>query len=762
MIIGKALELRVKRLTKREKKNNKLAGDNILANNIKTSTKSVARKTGIVAINVIEDVLISFFTFIVTHFFLLLIILALILPTVVLSLEGVAIALDGQSLSIRGSGGTPSSYDTFSQAETKTQALLKDNMLLLLALHGASGNQVIQDEIDNYAKANNIKYDYQWSKGSNGFLSGTEWCAATAKGTLNKHIENNVNGETRLVATYINGTTTTVTEKLQEISGNTFPASDCADLGISDATRVLADGEYDTKCGVYANYWGEFHCKYVRAHYLANANLKSFDYSSREKPSVSKYVRDGVIRVETESRYQPKLGDIITFCWGTGARWSHVGLVYDYRDGNVISYEGNMGSSVLGTRSTPLDDASIGFIFEIDYIGLERDFGVPSVSADGTQSEFDINKYIPAQAKALGVSNLKDTTQVLDVVCKGTKCTITNYNKTSNKWLKGNIETDGVIGRNGLGTIGDSDDDVHEGSGKTPKGAYYLGVNFGGFGVPVDNLKIAWKDVTKKQAWWGTSKSGGTHPNQYYEANEPEVEADRNEDLTAYSTGSYKYSVLIEYNYGSAFKQNKGSAFFLHVKGNETTAGCVATSEDSMLKIIKWLDKSKKPMIFIHLEDKGVLSASRTVTKSVRGATEKATTSTDAANQVVSLMTKADLVSAGNTGAEWFKKTYPAVWEWEQNVLSKYCETYVHSVSKTTIVQKPCFTYYSESVLPGGGLNIPGRTHADGFVVDGNGYIVLAGSASQKERGLIVPTPFGRLGKVYDECDNASFDVYTE
>ena len=38
------------------------------------------------------------------------------------------------------------------------------------------------------------------------------------------------------------------------------------------------------------------------------------------------------------------------------------------------------------------------------------------------------------------------------------------------------------------------------------------------------------------------------------------------------------------------------------------------------------------------------------------------------------------------------------------------------------------FTYYSERVLPGGGLRIPGRHTEDGFVKDGDGYIVLASS----------------------------------
>lgn len=71
------------------------------------------------------------------------------------------------------------------------------------------------------------------------------------------------------------------------------------------------------------------------------------------------------------------------------------------------------------------------------------------------------------------------------------------------------------------------------------------------------------------------------------------------------------------------------------------------------------------------------------------------------------------------------------------------------------------FTYYSQSVLPGSGLNIPGRhVNADGYVADGDGYIVLAGSA---EKGTIFATPFGYMGKIYDRGTTGNhLDVYVQ
>ena len=80
------------------------------------------------------------------------------------------------------------------------------------------------------------------------------------------------------------------------------------------------------------------------------------------------------------------------------------------------------------------------------------------------------------------------------------------------------------------------------------------------------------------------------------------------------------------------------------------------------------------------------------------------------------------------------------------------------------------YGWYSQNVLPGGGLNelnANGR-HVDdstGYVVDGDGYIAVAMDGVDK--GTIVETPWGEA-KVYDrvEGDDAPYtgfvDVYTD
>lgn len=58
------------------------------------------------------------------------------------------------------------------------------------------------------------------------------------------------------------------------------------------------------------------------------------------------------------------------------------------------------------------------------------------------------------------------------------------------------------------------------------------------------------------------------------------------------------------------------------------------------------------------------------------------------------------------------------------------------------------YTFYSQRVLPGGAMRIPGRHIADGFVVDSEGYIT--GASDYYPKGTILDSPFGRQIKIRD------------
>ena len=72
------------------------------------------------------------------------------------------------------------------------------------------------------------------------------------------------------------------------------------------------------------------------------------------------------------------------------------------------------------------------------------------------------------------------------------------------------------------------------------------------------------------------------------------------------------------------------------------------------------------------------------------------------------------------------------------------------------------YTWYSQRLLPGGGLNIPGRhLNEHGLVADENEYVVLASDDFFK--GAILNTPIGIKGKVYDAGSGVgNLDIYCD
>ena len=70
-------------------------------------------------------------------------------------------------------------------------------------------------------------------------------------------------------------------------------------------------------------------------------------------------------------------------------------------------------------------------------------------------------------------------------------------------------------------------------------------------------------------------------------------------------------------------------------------------------------------------------------------------------------------------------------------------------------------TYYSEKVLPGNGLRIPGRHVADdGTIRDEEGYICVAADPGFMSKGSILITSLGPA-KVYDSgCAYGTIDIY--
>lgn len=149
------------------------------------------------------------------------------------------------------------------------------------------------------------------------------------------------------------------------------------------------------------------------------------------------------------------------------------------------------------------------------------------------------------------------------------------------------------FGRNG---IADPTQKI-EGDGKTPSGTFQIGSAFGYkndlVGVSVDFLEL-----TENHYWISDPNSEmynklvNHYPEGIY------AEKMRRKDHL------YQYGIVVEYNTKDIVK-GKGSAIFIHVerKKGAPTAGCIAISNESIKKLIQWINPEKNPLIIIGVFD---------------------------------------------------------------------------------------------------------------------------------------------------------------
>lgn len=157
------------------------------------------------------------------------------------------------------------------------------------------------------------------------------------------------------------------------------------------------------------------------------------------------------------------------------------------------------------------------------------------------------------------------------------------YERNGSKWNKIMSGIDTVIGENGLMYA----DKRRQFTNTTPAGLFNLLFAFGN--QPNPGTKMQYRKISDNSYW--DENSGSPTYNRWVDK-DPGGE---NESLIAEPL--YKYSVVIDYNWNQM--PNKGAGIFLHVKPPFYTEGCVGIDEDSLVKIIRWLDPSKNPKILI-------------------------------------------------------------------------------------------------------------------------------------------------------------------
>lgn len=154
------------------------------------------------------------------------------------------------------------------------------------------------------------------------------------------------------------------------------------------------------------------------------------------------------------------------------------------------------------------------------------------------------------------------------------------------KWKQAFGPIEATIGKKGFAPPGEK----REGDGRSPSGVYDLRR---AFGYGPEETKIDYIQVTKEDIWVDDSES----PDYNRIVKRSETKASSFEEMRR-DDHLYKYGIVIEYNTEPAVKR-LGSAIFFHIwrGSNESTLGCVAMSEENIVRLIKWLDPVKKPKV---------------------------------------------------------------------------------------------------------------------------------------------------------------------
>jgi L,D-peptidoglycan transpeptidase YkuD (ErfK/YbiS/YcfS/YnhG family) len=159
------------------------------------------------------------------------------------------------------------------------------------------------------------------------------------------------------------------------------------------------------------------------------------------------------------------------------------------------------------------------------------------------------------------------------------QATVQTFDKQSNgKWIQ-RLNISGIIGQKGFVS------NFNEGSRGTPTGKYTITEAFGRKANP--GTKLKYLKLTNDSVWVDNPKS------RYY--NTLQSIKKTHEQSEKMYIPQYDYGFVIDYN--TKRIPGKGSAIFFHIQKGNYTLGCTAVSEQNVVKILKWLDPNKHPVI---------------------------------------------------------------------------------------------------------------------------------------------------------------------
>jgi L,D-peptidoglycan transpeptidase YkuD (ErfK/YbiS/YcfS/YnhG family) len=220
------------------------------------------------------------------------------------------------------------------------------------------------------------------------------------------------------------------------------------------------------------------------------------------------------------------------------------------------------------------------FSILLAFLSMSSCFFVPAAH------KFDTSAFLKSQSNKIDKS-----TQIILVVDNSsfffTRTTLYAMEKLGDNWQTALEPFNAVIGKNGFAAAGEK----REGDGKTPSGIYPLKMTFG-YDETI-KTKMPYRQTLADDIW--VDDPNADDYNRWVKKSETHAAS---YEIMKRDDNLYKYGIVIEYNTKPVIKGN-GSAIFLHIWKGEgvPTDGCVAVSEENIIKILDWLDPAAAPLI---------------------------------------------------------------------------------------------------------------------------------------------------------------------
>jgi L,D-peptidoglycan transpeptidase YkuD (ErfK/YbiS/YcfS/YnhG family) len=153
---------------------------------------------------------------------------------------------------------------------------------------------------------------------------------------------------------------------------------------------------------------------------------------------------------------------------------------------------------------------------------------------------------------------------------------LTIYQANDGKYEKV-FSCDALVGKNGPGK-------QSEGDSKTPLGTWEIGAAFGIKENP--GSQLPYTQVTDDMYWCATGSNEKFYNKLYTKTDNPNMDFSEDEHLIDYPI---RYAYFLDLGYNKAGAPYAGNAIFLHCwkDPDYPTGGCVAVSEESMVKILQ-------------------------------------------------------------------------------------------------------------------------------------------------------------------------------